>query len=46
MPSNAQADDSLGPGETGDDIWSIVYYDTLLGRIDPEAGRITGNDKL
>jgi hypothetical protein len=26
----------------GDGLWNIVYYKTLLGRIDERTGRITG----
>jgi hypothetical protein len=28
----------------GDGLWDIVYYRTLLGRIDERTGRITGVD--
>ena len=32
--------------EVGDGMWNIVYYNTILGRIDLQAGRITGIDHL
>jgi len=44
--SNALKGEEVGLEEVDDDIWSIVYYNTLLGRIDLTTGRITGNDKL
>jgi hypothetical protein len=25
--------------------WSIVYYNTILGRIDLQTGKVTGNEK-
>jgi hypothetical protein len=28
--------------EVGDGIWNIVYYSTLLGKIDERTSRITG----
>jgi putative transposase len=40
--SNALADESIGLEEVGDGIWSIVYYETLLGRIDERSRTITG----
>ena len=40
--SNALADEHVGLEEVGDGIWNIVYYSTLLGRIDERTGRITG----
>ena len=36
---------ALGPRvveEVGDGVWNIVYYTTLLGRIDDRTGLITG----
>jgi hypothetical protein len=27
-----------------DGIWSIVYYNTILGRIDLQIGKIAGNE--
>jgi transposase InsO family protein len=40
--SNALADEHIGLEEVGDGLWDIVYYRTLLGRIDERTGRITG----
>lgn len=40
--SNALADERIGLEEVGDGLWNIVYYKTLLGRIDERTGRITG----
>jgi transposase InsO family protein len=40
--SNALAHEYIGLEEVGDDLWNIVYYRTLLGRIDERNGRITG----
>lgn len=42
--SNALADEHIGLEEVGDGLWNIVYYKTLLGRIDERTGRITGVD--
>ncbi len=42
--SNALADEYIGLEEVGDGLWDIVYYRTLLGRIDERTGRITGVD--
>ena len=44
--SNALKGEDVGLEEVDDGIWSIVYYNTILGRIDLQTGRITGNDKL
>ncbi len=40
--SNALADEYIGLEEIGDGIWSIVYYETILGRIDERSRKITG----
>ena len=40
--SNALRDEHIGLEEIGDGLWSIVYYTTLLGRIDEPTGQITG----
>ena len=40
--SNALADEYIGLEEVGDSLWNIVYYKTLLGRIDERTGQITG----
>lgn len=42
--SNALADEYVGLEEVGDGLWNIVYYRTLLGRIDERTRRITGVD--
>ena len=39
--SNALADEYIGLEEVDDGIWNIVYYRTLLGRIDERTARIT-----
>lgn len=44
--SNALKGEDVGLEEVDDGTWSIVYYNTILGRIDLQTGRITGNDKL
>jgi transposase InsO family protein len=40
--SQALNGQDIGLEEVGDGCWSIVYYDTLLGRIDERTGTITG----
>lgn len=40
--SHALQGQDIGLEEIGDGIWNIVYYRTLLGRIDERTGRITG----
>jgi hypothetical protein len=40
--SNALHDEHIGLEEIGDGLWNIVYYTTLLGRIDERTGTITG----
>jgi hypothetical protein len=32
--------------EIDDGIWNIVYYNTVLGRLNPKTGKITGHDKV
>ena len=32
--------------EVGDDVWNIVYYRTVLGRIDVQTGKITGSENV
>jgi putative transposase len=44
--SNALKGDEIGLEEVDDDIWSIVYYNTVLGRIDLKNGIITGDNKV
>jgi putative transposase len=40
--SNALADEYIGLEEVGDGVWNIVYYETLLGKIDERTRKITG----
>ena len=40
--SNALKDKFVGLKEIDDGMWNIVYYTTLLGRIDEHDGKITG----
>jgi len=40
--SNALSDEHIGLEEVADGIWNIVYYRTLLGRIDERTWKITG----
>jgi putative transposase len=40
--SNALADEYIGLEEVGDGLWNILYYETLLGRIDERSRKITG----
>jgi hypothetical protein len=40
--SNALKDQYIGLEEIGNGLWNIVYYKTLLGRIDEASGTITG----
>ena len=44
--SNALADESIGLEEVGDGVWNIVYYKTILGRIDERTRKITGVGKV
>jgi putative transposase len=44
--SNALAGENIGLEEVGDDLWNIVYYTTVLGRIDRQTGKITGSDNV
>ena len=44
--SNALQDQHIGLEEVGDGLWNIVYYNTLLGRIDERTGQITGVEKV
>ena len=44
--SNALKGEEIGLEEIDDGIWSIVYYNTTLGRIDRQTGKITGNEKV
>jgi hypothetical protein len=40
--SNALADQYIGLEEVGDGVWNLVYYRTLLGKIEERTGQITG----
>jgi hypothetical protein len=40
--SHALADQDIGLEQVGDGLWNIVYYETLLGRIEEVRGTITG----
>ena len=40
--SHALRGDYLGLDEIDDGLWNIVYYETLLGRLDARTGSITG----
>ena len=44
--SNALKGEDIGMEEIDDGIWNIVYYNTILGRIDRKTGQITGQDKV
>jgi putative transposase len=41
--SYALRDELIGLEEVGDGVWNIVYYTTLLGKIDERTGEITGD---
>ena len=40
--SQALCEEYIGLEETGEGLWNIAYYETLLGRIDETTGMITG----
>ena len=40
--SCALTNEHVGLEEVDDGIWNIIYYQTLLGRIDERDGKITG----
>jgi transposase InsO family protein len=40
--SNALSDEYIGLEEVGDGVWNIVYYETLIGKIDERSQKITG----
>ena len=44
--SNALKGENIGLEEVGDDVWNIVYYSTVLGRIDLQTGKITGSENV
>lgn len=41
--STALRDEVIGLEEVGDGVWNIVYYQTLLAKIDERTGEITGD---
>jgi len=40
--SHARGGEDIGLEEIDDGTWNIVYYSTLLGKIDERTARITG----
>jgi transposase InsO family protein len=44
--SNALKGENIGLEDVGGDVWSIVYYNTVLGRIDLKTGKITGSENV
>jgi hypothetical protein len=44
--SNALESEDIGLEEVGDDVRNIVYYHTVLGRIDVQTGKITGSENV
>jgi hypothetical protein len=38
--------DYIGMEEIDDGIWNIVYYNTVVGRLNRKTGKITGHDKV
>ncbi len=44
--SNALEGEDIGLEEGGDAVWNIVYYNSVLGRIDPQTGKITGSENV
>ena len=40
--SHALSGEDIGLEEVGEGIWNIVYYTTLLGKIDERTSRMTG----
>ena len=44
--SNALEGEDIGLEEVGDAVWNIVYYSTVLGRIDLQTGKITGSENV
>ena len=41
--STALRDELIGLEEVGDGVWNLVYYTTLLAKIDERIGEITGD---
>ncbi len=44
--SNALEGEDIGLEEVGDSVWNIVYYNTVLGRIDLQTSKITGSENV
>ena len=44
--SNALKGEDIGLEEVGDDVWNIVYYNTVIGRLDIQTGKITGSQNV
>jgi hypothetical protein len=44
--SNALAGENIGLEEVDEDVWNIAYYNTVLGRIDIQTGKITGSENV
>ena len=44
--SNALEGEDIGLEEVGHDVWNIAYYNTVLGRIDLQTGKITGSENV
>jgi hypothetical protein len=44
--SNALKGEDIGLEEVGDDVWNIVYYNTVIGRLDIQTGKITGSENV
>jgi len=42
LPEPRAPGEDIGLEEAADGIWNIVYYSTLLGKIDERTARITG----
>ena len=40
--SHALKGDNVGLEAVDDGVWNILYYETLLGRLNERTGRITG----
>jgi len=41
--STALRDEVIGLEEVGDGIWNVVYYTTLLAKLDERTGEMTGD---
>ncbi len=44
--SNTLKGEEIGLEEIDDGSWNSIYYNTILGRIDRQSGKITGNEKV